>query len=39
MNNRCNVRETDCDRVYLLEKGRIVKSGSYEEVVLEKLGA
>jgi ABC-type multidrug transport system fused ATPase/permease subunit len=27
-----------CDRVYLLEKGRVVKSGSYQEVVLEKLG-
>lgn len=24
-----------CDRIYLLEKGRIVKSGSYQEVVLE----
>ena len=28
-----------CDRVYLLEKGRIVRSGSYQEVVVEKLGA
>lgn len=28
-----------CDRIYLLEKGRIVKTGSYQEVVLEKLGA
>ncbi|MDJ0596105.1 MAG: ABC transporter ATP-binding protein [Pleurocapsa sp. MO_226.B13] len=27
-----------CDRVYLLEKGRVVKSGSYQEVVLETLG-
>jgi ABC-type multidrug transport system fused ATPase/permease subunit len=27
-----------CDRIYLLEKGRVVKSGSYQEVVLEKLG-
>lgn len=25
-----------CDRVYLLENGRIVKSGSYQEVVLEQ---
>ncbi|MGL5873062.1 MAG: ABC transporter ATP-binding protein [Xenococcaceae cyanobacterium] len=25
-----------CDRIYLLEKGRVVKSGSYQEVVLEK---
>lgn len=25
-----------CDRIYLLEKGRIVKSGSYQEVVLDK---
>lgn len=24
-----------CDRVYCLEKGRVVKSGSYQEVVLE----
>ncbi len=24
-----------CDRVYLLEKGRVIKSGSYQEVVLE----
>jgi ABC-type multidrug transport system fused ATPase/permease subunit len=28
-----------CDRVYLLEKGRLIKSGSYQDVVLEKLGA
>ncbi|MGF1588776.1 MAG: ABC transporter ATP-binding protein [Pleurocapsa sp.] len=26
-----------CDRVYLLEKGRIVKSGSYPEVVVETM--
>ena len=26
-----------CDRVYLLEKGRIVKSGSYQEVVVETM--
>ena len=25
-----------CDRIYLMEKGRVVKSGSYAEVVLEK---
>lgn len=25
-----------CDRIYSLEKGQIVKSGSYQEVVLEK---
>lgn len=25
-----------CDRVYVMEKGRIVKSGSYQEVVLQK---
>jgi ABC-type multidrug transport system fused ATPase/permease subunit len=25
-----------CDRIYLMEKGRIVQSGSYEEVVLKK---
>jgi ABC-type multidrug transport system fused ATPase/permease subunit len=25
----------NCDRVYMLEKGRVVKSGSYQEVVLE----
>ncbi|MEM8722822.1 MAG: ABC transporter ATP-binding protein [Cyanobacteria bacterium P01_G01_bin.39] len=25
-----------CNRIYLLEKGRIVKSGSYQEVVLEQ---
>ena len=24
-----------CDRIYLMEKGRIIKSGSYEKVVLE----
>ncbi|MDC0834094.1 ABC transporter ATP-binding protein [Leptolyngbya valderiana BDU 20041] len=24
-----------CDRIYLMEKGRVVKSGSYSEVVLE----
>ena len=28
-----------CDRIYLLEKGRVVESGSYQEVVLEKLRA
>ncbi len=28
-----------CDRVYLMEKGQIVKSGSYQEVVLEQLAA
>ena len=27
-----------CDRIYLLEKGRIVRSGSYQEVVLENAG-
>ena len=27
-----------CDRIYLLDKGRIVKSGSYQEVVLENVG-
>ncbi|MEQ8384552.1 MAG: ABC transporter ATP-binding protein [Coleofasciculus sp. A1-SPW-01] len=26
----------NCDRIYMLEKGRVVKSGSYQEVVLEK---
>ncbi len=26
-----------CDRIYMMEKGRIAKSGSYQEVVLEKL--
>ena len=26
----------NCDRIYLLENGRIVKSGSYQEVVLEQ---
>jgi ABC-type multidrug transport system fused ATPase/permease subunit len=26
----------NCDRVYMLEKGKVVKSGSYQEVVLEK---
>ncbi|HEY9768121.1 MAG TPA: ATP-binding cassette domain-containing protein [Coleofasciculaceae cyanobacterium] len=26
-----------CDRVYLLDKGRIVKSGSYQEVVVETM--
>lgn len=25
----------DCDRVYLLEKGRVIRSGSYEEIVLQ----
>ncbi|MEQ9000867.1 MAG: ATP-binding cassette domain-containing protein [Coleofasciculus sp. B1-GNL1-01] len=25
----------NCDRVYMLEKGRVVKSGSYQEVVLD----
>jgi len=25
----------NCDRVYMLEKGRVVKAGSYQEVVLE----
>jgi ATP-binding cassette, subfamily B, bacterial PglK len=25
-----------CDRIYMLEKGRIVKSGTYKDVVLEK---
>jgi ABC-type multidrug transport system fused ATPase/permease subunit len=25
-----------CDRIYLLEKGQIVKSGSYQDVVLDK---
>ncbi|EDX71991.1 ABC transporter, ATP-binding protein [Coleofasciculus chthonoplastes PCC 7420] len=25
----------NCDRVYMLDKGRVVKSGSYQEVVLE----
>ena len=25
----------NCDRIYMLEKGRVVKSGSYQEVVLE----
>ena len=25
-----------CDRIYMLENGRIVKSGSYQEVVLDK---
>ncbi|MBP0001878.1 MAG: ABC transporter ATP-binding protein [Cyanobacteria bacterium SID2] len=25
-----------CDRIYLMEKGRVVKSGSYAEVVLER---
>ena len=25
-----------CDRIYLMEKGRIIKSGSYEEVVLRE---
>jgi ATP-binding cassette, subfamily B, bacterial PglK len=25
-----------CDRVYLMEKGRVVKSGSYQEVVVEQ---
>ncbi len=28
-----------CDRIYLMEKGLIVKFGSYQEVVLEKLEA
>jgi ABC-type multidrug transport system fused ATPase/permease subunit len=28
-----------CDRIYLLEKGRIVQSGTYQEVVLERLNA
>ena len=27
-----------CDRIYMLENGRIVKSGSYQEVVLENVG-
>ena len=27
-----------CDRIYLLDKGRIVRSGSYQEVVLENAG-
>ena len=27
-----------CDRIYLLDKGRIIKSGSYQEVVLENAG-
>ena len=27
-----------CDRIYLLDKGRIVRSGSYQEVVLENVG-
>ena len=27
----------DCDRIYLLEKGRVIKSGSYQEVVVEKM--
>ena len=26
-----------CDRVYLLEKGRVINSGSYQEIVLDKL--
>ena len=26
-----------CDRIYLLEKGRVVESGSYQEVVVEKM--
>jgi len=26
----------NCDRVYMLEKGKVVKSGSYQEVVLEQ---
>ncbi|MEQ9370583.1 MAG: ABC transporter ATP-binding protein [Coleofasciculus chthonoplastes F3-SA18-01] len=25
----------NCDRIYMLEKGKVVKSGSYQEVVLE----
>jgi ATP-binding cassette, subfamily B, bacterial PglK len=25
-----------CDRIYMLERGRVVKSGSYEEVILSK---
>ncbi|MEQ9623767.1 ABC transporter ATP-binding protein [Coleofasciculus chthonoplastes] len=25
----------NCDRIYMLDKGRVVKSGSYQEVVLE----
>ncbi len=25
-----------CDQIYLLEKGQIVKSGTYKEIVLEK---
>ena len=25
-----------CDRIYELEQGRVVKSGSYQEVVLDK---
>jgi ATP-binding cassette, subfamily B, bacterial PglK len=27
----------NCDRIYLLEKGRIVNSGTYQEVVMSKL--
>lgn len=27
-----------CDRIYMLEKGRVVKAGSYKEVVLANLG-
>ena len=26
----------NCDRIYMLEKGRVVRSGSYEEIVLSK---
>ena len=27
-----------CDRIYMLENGRIVKSGSYQEVVFRSTG-
>jgi ABC-type bacteriocin/lantibiotic exporter with double-glycine peptidase domain len=28
-----------CDRLYVLEKGHIVRSGTYQEVVLSELAA
>ncbi|PSB08073.1 ABC transporter ATP-binding protein [Pleurocapsa sp. CCALA 161] len=28
-----------CDRVYLMEKGHVIQSGSYQEVVVSKMGA
>jgi ABC-type lipopolysaccharide export system ATPase subunit len=37
MNNNSNIQERDGDRAYIMQKGRVFKSGSYQEVVGKQL--